>query len=109
MSVATADEVTNRDKTALLVVLAVVAGIVLAVDFLWLTRVGSVAVNAVGASLAGIGGVLLMFGGTSSMGLSKRKWREGFVAVGGLLVGLGGLGVAVSAWIAFFEQTGPIG
>jgi hypothetical protein len=98
---------TKKEKRVLLVVLAIVATAVLAVDAILFVRVGSAVANALSASYAGIGGFLLMLGPTSKTGLTKWEWRNGFLALGGLLVGLGGGGVALAAWMAFFEQLGP--
>lgn len=97
------------DRLALLAVLAVLAGVVLAVDFTWIVKAGSTAANALGATLVAIGGSLLMVASTDKLDWSKRNWRPNTLAIGGLLVGLGGVVVAISAWQLFIEETGPAG
>lgn len=101
------DEFSKKNLKGTLIVLSLLAAASLALDGLLIWRSGSVVGNAVFASLAGVGGFLLMFGATKRMGLSKStsRWRERMTVAGGLLVGMGGAGVAWSAWVAVIEQT----
>jgi hypothetical protein len=101
------DKFSRRNLKGTVIVLSILAAASLALDGLLIWQAGSVVGNAVFASLAGIGGFLLMFGATDRMGLSKTtsSWREHITAAGGLLVGMGGAGVAWSAWVAVIEQT----
>lgn len=101
------DKYSRRNLKGTLIVLSILAAASLALDGLLIWQAGSVVGNAVFASLAGIGGFLLMFGATDRMGLSKgtSNWRKHMTAAGGLLVGMGGAGVAWSAWVAVIEQT----
>lgn len=101
------DEYSRKNLKGTLIVLSILAICALVLDAILIARVGSVVGNAVFASLAGLGGFLLMFGATARMGLSSStsRWRERVTIAGGLLVGMGGAGVAWSAWIAVIEQT----
>lgn len=100
-------DLSKREITLSVVVLAAVAIAVWWLDASFIVnagKAGSITANAVGATLAGIGGVLMMLASTRVLGVAKRKWRPNTLAAGGLLVAAGGFLVALSAWQSFFIE-----